>query len=54
MPLTEKDQALMGRLLLAVAVLAVRSNPAVRGQVIAVLTRDHEAELVNAVVRKAA
>ena len=52
--LSQQDQVLLSKLLTALACLSVRSSPALRGQVIEILVRDHEPEIVAAVIKRAA
>lgn len=49
-----RDQVLLARLLLALAVLLTRADAEIRQQVVTTLARDHEIELIDAVVKRAA
>ena len=50
--MSKQDQVLISRLLAALACVSLRSDPAVRGQVVEILARDHSGELVDAVAKR--
>lgn len=53
MPMPQTDQELLGKLLVASTCVLIRSDPAARKQVVEILARDHQNELVEEVTRRA-